>query len=156
MVGRSITLLLIFVVTVVAVVVIFAYFSGVLHLGSVAGGTMTASGAFALSGTGANAGNLVVQVTDTGQLTITGVTLSCPVSKFASADCAGLQVTYDGFVVSASNPLGKGQTGSGSGPVSGASGTVFTPGMIISVTVTATFSDGSTLSQALALPAQAG
>ena len=117
---------------------------------------MTASGAFALSGTGGNTGELVVQVTDTGHASIIGVSVACPTTEFASSDCAGLQVNANGFVVSASNPLNKGQTASGSGPLSSAPGTTFTAGTVVTVTATVIFSDGSTVSQVLTIPSQAG
>lgn len=148
--------MIIFVIVVIAVVVIFGYFNGLFKFVSPVEGSVMASGVFALPGGGGSTGNLIVQVRDTGHVSITGVAVACPTTQFASSDCGGLQINVNGSELSARNALSYGQTGSGSGSVQSAPGTTFTPGAAVTVTVTVSFSDGSTIPEALILPAQAG
>ncbi len=149
-------MLVIFVITIVAVIVIFVYFTGYLKLGPPTGGTMTTSGVLALTSSLGNAATLVVQVRDTGSSAITGITLACPASEFASSTCGGLVLEGNGVPISAQAPLPEGDTGSGSITVDAAPGTYFTYANIYNLSVTATFSDGSSQTQTLQLPAQAG
>ena len=155
-VRSTLTLLLIFVITVVAIVIIFAYFNGLFKFVGTGGDTMTASGYFALPGGAGNTGDIVLQVTDTSQASITGITFACPAAQFASSSCGGLVVNISGAEVSSQNPLSHGRTGTGSQTVQSAEGSAFSPGTIYSVTVTSTFSDGDSVSQTLSLPAQVG
>jgi hypothetical protein len=155
-IGKTLTLLIIFLVVVVAIVVIFAYFNGVFKFVSPSGGSMFASGVFAIVNGSENSGNLIIQVEDTSHVSITDVVLACPATQFASSDCGGLKIDLNGSPLSVQNPLRYGQTGSNSGLVDSPPGTTFTPGTAVDVTVTATFSDGSIVSTALILPAQFG
>ncbi|MDA4113603.1 MAG: hypothetical protein OK474_06130 [Thaumarchaeota archaeon] len=153
-IGGTLTLLLAFVITIVVIVVIFAYFDGVFKFVSGGTATMAVSGAFALSGNQGNTGNVVMVIRDTSQASIVGVSLSCPSSQFASAGCGKLVLTQNGSPVSSVHPLTTGQTGTGSATLESAPGTSFSQGTVYTITVIATFSDGTTLSQALVLPAQ--
>jgi hypothetical protein len=153
-IGRTLTLLVLFVVTIVVVLVIFAYFDGLFKFVSAGAPSMTTFGYLALPGGAGSTGDLAVQVTDTSHVAITAVTFACPTTQFESSDCGGLQINLNGSELSTQNELKYGQTASGSGPVQSAPGTSFTPGVAVTVTVTATFSNGNTLSETLILPAQ--
>jgi len=155
-IGRTMTILIIFVIVVVVVVVIFAYFNGLFKFVNPGGGSMAASGYFALTGGGGTSGVVAIQVMDTSHVSITGVTFACSSAQFTNSTCSGLQIDLSGTLVSSKNPLNFDQTGSGSQLVQAATGTAFTPGTVYTVTVTSTFSDGSTLSETLSLPAQVG
>jgi hypothetical protein len=152
-IGGTLTLLLVFVITIVVIVVIFAYFDGLFKFVSGGTATMAVSGAFALTGNQGNTGNVVILIRDTSQSSIVGVTLSCPSSQFASTGCGSIVLTQNGSPVSSAHPLTMGQSGTGSAALEAAPGTAFMKGTIYTVTVIATFSDGTKLSDALVLPA---
>jgi hypothetical protein len=154
-IGRTVTLLMIFAITVIAIVVIFAYFNGLFKFVSEGGtGSVTVSGIFALSGGGGSSGSLVIQVTDTGNEPVVGIALSCPTSQFATQNCGGLQMNYKASPVSSANPVSKGDFASGTQEVHSASGNSFTAGTDYQITVNVTFADGSTVSQIASVPAQ--
>jgi hypothetical protein len=153
-IGRTVTLLMIFAITVIAIVVIFAYFNGLFKFVSEGTGSVSVSGIFALSGAGSTSGSLVMQVTDTGYDPVVGITLSCPTSQFATQNCGALQMNYHASSVSATNPLAKGELASGTQEVRSASGNSFTAGTDYMITVIVTFSDGTTVSQVASVPAQ--
>jgi hypothetical protein len=147
--------LLVFVITIVIIVVIFAYFEGLFKFVSGGTATMTVSGVFALSGNQGNTGNVVIVVRDTSQESIVGVSLSCPSSQFASTGCGIIVLSQNGVSISAEHPLSYDQTGMGSAALRSASGALFSAGTAYTITVNATFSDGHMLSEDLILPAQA-
>ena len=150
-IGGTLTLLLVFVITIVVIVAIFAYFSGVFKFVSGGTPTMTVSGALAVSSTSAYSGNLVILVRDTSTRSIVGVTLNCPSSQFVSTGCDNLVLYQNGSSISVQRPLTYDQTGSGSVTVQAAPGTSFSDTTFYMITVTASFSDGSTVSKVLSL-----
>jgi len=154
-IGRTITLLMIFAITIVAIIIIFAYFNGLFKFVTEGAGSASVTGVFALSGAGSTSGNLILQVTDTSGLPITGIQVTCPTAQFATGICAGLQMNYQASPVSSANPLSKGDFASGSQDVQSAPGTNFTAGTIYTITVTFTFGDGTMQSQTVSVAAQA-
>ena len=152
-IGGTITLLLVFVITIVVIVVIFAYFDGLFKVFSGGNPTMAASGVFVLTGTRGNTGSVEVLVRDTSQDSIVGASLNCPSSQFASTGCGTIVLQLNGSPISAQHPLTNGQTGTGTAAVQPAPGTTFMEGVVYTITVSATFSNGGTVSQVLILPA---
>jgi hypothetical protein len=154
-IGKTVTLLMIFAITVVAIVIIFALFNGLFKFVDAGTGSASISGVFALGSAGSTSGTLAFQVTDTSTNPIVGITLSCPVAQFASASCGGLQMNYNTTLVSSTNPLPKGGIATGTDKVQSAYGTSFSAGTIYPITVNITFADGSTLSKTTSVAAQA-
>jgi len=153
-VGRTLTLLLIFVVTIVAVIVVFAYFSGVLHLMSNSTDSVHSSGVFILSAVGGTTGQLALEVKDTGQSSLVGVDVVCPTSQFSGSTCSAIRFTYQGDALSSANLVPPGQSAGGSGQVASAPGTTFNSGGVYNLTIQATFSDGKTASETCTVAAQ--
>lgn len=154
-IGKTVTLLMIFAITVVAIIVIFAYFNGIFKFVDAGTGAASVTGFFALGGAGGTSGTLIFQVTDTGADPVVGITLSCPIAQFASSSCGGLQMNYNTTLVSSTNPLSKGEIATGTDSVQSASGTSFSAGTVYLITANITFADGSTLSKTASVAAQA-
>jgi len=150
-IGGTLTLLLVFVITIVVIVVIFAYFEGLIQFVSGGTSTMAVSGVFVLSADGSNTGNVTIIVTDTSHNSLIGVSLSCLSSEFASGVCGTVVLTRDGSTVSGQSPLTYDETGTGSAMLTSPPGTAFADGVLYTITVKATFSDGSTVSQSLVM-----
>ncbi|MGA2665652.1 MAG: hypothetical protein ABSF83_11985 [Nitrososphaerales archaeon] len=153
--GRTLSLLFIFVVTIVAIVVIFAYFTGVFQFISSPKDSVQVSGVFALSNGGQSSGQLALEVKNTGHNDLVGVAIICPSSQFMGSSCSGMQFLYDGLALSSNNPVPIGQSVGGTGQLNCAQGVDFVPGMIYLLTVKSTFSDGTNSSQTFSLAAQA-
>ncbi len=153
--GRSLTLLLIFFVTVVGVVIIFAYFTGALHLMSSGQKPVDISAVLSITGGGGPSATIALTVTNLSSTNLVGATFTCPASDFTDTTCGGLTLKLSGVTVSSQNPLGQKQTASGASSVSAIPGTTFTTGTIYTMTVTYSFSDGTSQSTAVQMPAQA-
>ncbi|MDG6925929.1 MAG: hypothetical protein JRN09_05200 [Nitrososphaerota archaeon] len=154
-ISRTLTLLLFFVVIVIAVLVIFAYFSGLLGLVAPAQKHVDISGVFSLQNGGGPTGTLAFTVTNLSSTPITGASFSCPASQFLDPACGGLTLTMNGLPVSPQNTVPDQATASGASTVSAAAGRTFTASNPYSVTVTVTFSDGTSTSYTELLIAQA-
>lgn len=153
-VGRTLTLLLIFLVTVIAIVVIFGYFTNFLHFGTPTKDVQI-SAVISIQGGGGSYATLAFSITNLSSTDLTGVTFSCPPGQFSSATCNSLSVDVNGLPVSSQNPVLNKQTASGAGTVTAAAGVTFNPGQAYTVKVNLSFADGTTLTVSELLPAQA-
>jgi hypothetical protein len=153
--GRSLTLLLIFFITVVGVVIIFAYFAGVLHLMPSGQKQVDISAVFSIAGGGGPSATIALTVTNLSSTSLVGATFTCPATQFTDTTCGGLTLKLDGVPISSQNPAGQKATASGASSVAAIPGTTFTYGTTYTMTVTYTFSDGTTQSAAVPMPAQA-
>ena len=153
--ARVLTMLLLFFVAVVGVILVFSLFIGILHMGQTSTSKVDVSGALATSTVGGTVGTLMLSVRNLGPASAIGITVSCPATYFASADCGALAFQSNGAPVSKQNLLAQGQTAIGTSTVSAAAGASFAPGRIFTIGYSVSFSDGSVVSGSLQLPAQA-
>jgi hypothetical protein len=154
-VGRTLTLLILFLVTIVVILVIFSYFTGLISFSGGQTDNMGVSGVFALNPNNASQGTLIFSVSNTGSSSILGVSFSCPSSDFLSTSCDNLTLSNSGGLISPQNPIKAGAGGGGSIAVSLNPSANLQPGNAVTVTVNVTFADGSMKADAMLLPAQA-
>ena len=153
--GRTLTMLLIFLITIVAIVIIFAYFSGELHSVSSSTKDIAVSGLLSIKGGGGPSATLAITVTNLSKTSMVGATFACPTSQFSDSTCGGLRLDLNGVAISNQNPVTDKQVASGTSSVSSPSGGTFTAGQIYTISVTFSFADGTSLTVTEQLPAQA-
>ena len=154
-VGRILTVLLLFLLTIVVVLVIFSYFTGLISFGGAQSNNVSVSGVFALERNNESVGTLIFSISNTGSSSIIGVTFSCPSADFASTTCGNMTVSNGGGLVAPQNPV-KAKTGAGGSLVVSLNPTAnLQPGESVTVTVKVTFADGTLRSVPVLLPAQA-
>jgi hypothetical protein len=141
--AKAVTIAVLFLVTVVAVLLVFTYFTGFLKIGSTSHESVSASGTFVIQTNGLS-GVIAVMIENTGTSSIVSVAFACPTSHFSSTDCDGLTAMYLGAPVSSQNPLPSKGTAGGTATVQAAPNTAFSSGTLYSVLFTPTFSDGTT------------
>jgi hypothetical protein len=144
---------MLFLVTIAVILVIFAYFTGLISFGS-GSNNVSVSGVFSLDQNNDTAGTLIFSVSDTGSSSITSVTFSCPASDFLSTSCGNMTLSNSGGPVSPQNPIKANTGGGGSILLSLNPAANLQSGDSVTVTVNVTFADGSLKSVPVLLPAQ--
>ena len=154
-VGKILTVLVLFLLTVVVVLVIFSYFTGLIVFTGGATHNAKVEGVFALDPNNDSAGTLIMSVTNLSSSPITAIGFSCPTSDFASAACTGLTLTNSGGPISAQNPVDKNSGAGGSALLALAPGANLPAGASsVTVTVVVTFADGTIATFPIGLPTQ--
>jgi hypothetical protein len=141
-VSRTLTLLLVFVITVVAIVIIFAYFTNVLHFFGPASKDVSINKVMTITGAGGPTATLAFSVTNLSTTSLVGATFGCP-SQFSDPACGSLALQLNGAPISAQNSVSKDVTAGGTATVTAAPGGTFTAGEVFTINVTLSFSDGT-------------
>ncbi len=154
-VGRSLTVLILFFLTIVVVLVIFSYFTGLISFSGGSSHNANVSGVFALDPNNDSAGTLIFSVTNLSTSPIVGVTFSCPSSDFVSTTCDNMALSNGVGPISGSNPI-KTNSGGGGSILLALAPTANLPAGASSVTVTVyvTFADGTLWVFSVLLPTQ--
>ena len=149
----AVTIAVGFLIVIVAVVLIFSFFSGSLKTGGQGAGHVAASGTLQAGSNGLSA-TVTVEISNTGMVSVSSIAFMCPSALFLKADCNGLTALYNGVPVSSQNALPKKGVATGAATEQAAMSTTFSYGTLYSITCTVAFSDGE--SQTLTIPLAQG
>lgn len=144
-----------FVVVVVAVLVIFAYFGGLFGLVGGPQKNVDISGVLSANNGGGPTATIAFDVVNLSSTPMVNASLNCEASQFAVGTCNGFVLDVNGIPLSAQNPADNRVSASGTVVVSAPQGGGFVAGDSYTVILTVSFSDGSSQSYSELLVAQA-
>jgi len=152
-VAGAVTIAVLFLITAVAAVLIFSYFTGFLRIGAPGTAHVTGSGTIHADPTGLSA-MIAVAISNSGTTPVVSLTFTCPASQFIEANCGGLSAFYNGAAVSSKNPLPEKGVATGTATVSAALSTTFSYGTLYSISCSIHLSDGTI--QTITIPLSQG